>query len=150
MWYFEDFKPGQRVPLPPIRASAAEIVAFARAYDPQPMHVDPAAAADGAFGGLIASGWHACALMMRSLAAWFREVEVQSLGSPGVEAVRWLKPLRPDTPYGGSLTVREVRRSTSRPMGIVRQEIVFVDPAGEPVFRMLGSGFYGLRPEPGA
>jgi len=146
-WYFEDFELGQRIALPPIRVSPEEIVAFAREYDPQPMHIDPEAAARGHFGGLIASGWHTAALMMRSLATWFREAEVQSLGSPGVKEMRWLTPLRPDVGYAGHFEVRELRRAASRPMGIVGQSTVFADPAGTEAFRVAGIGFFACRPE---
>jgi acyl dehydratase len=149
MWYFEDFRLGETVALPAIRVEADEIVAFAREYDPQPMHTDPTAAADGPFGGLIASGWHSCALMMRSLATWFREAEVQSLGSPGIASTRWLRPIRPGIVYPGRFTPMELRRASSRPMGIVRQEIAYDGPDGETVLRLVGTGFYALRPEAG-
>jgi len=150
MRYFEDFKVGDVIPLAPLSIGEAEILAFARKFDPQPMHLDPEAARRGAFGGLIASGWHTCALAMRATAAWFAEAKVAALGSPGLDQVRWLAPVRPGDRLAGSFEVLEMRPSSSRPMGIVKQRLEFRNQAGTLVLSMIGTGFFARRPEPAA
>src|SRR5712692_3474948 len=118
--YFEDYPPGSVFEAGPIAVSEAEIIDFARRYDPQAMHVDPAAAAQGRFGGLIASGWHTAAMMMRLFATNFLS-PVSSVASPGVDELRWLEPVRPGDALSIRVTVLEARRSRSRPgEGIVR------------------------------
>src|SRR5262249_9195913 len=89
-------------------------------YDPQSFHVDPAAAAKGPFGGLIASGWHTGSLMMRLLADNFVS-KVASLGSPGIDELRWLRPVRPGDSLSLRVTILEANRSRSKPdRGIVK------------------------------
>ena len=105
MLFFEDFEVGDVIELATVSVDETAIVEFARKYDPQPMHLDPAAAAESHFGGLIASGWHTCALSMRVLADWFQQAEVQGMGSPGLKSVRWLAPVRP----GDVLTFPQAR-----------------------------------------
>ena len=108
MRYFEDFAPGQEMPLEPHTVTRAEIVAFAAEFDPQPFHLDEAAAADTLLGGLAASGWHTCALFMRMLYhGWLREAA--SMGSPGVDSLKWLRPVRPGDVLSGRSIVLEVR-----------------------------------------
>ena len=92
--WFEDYPVGTTAEHGPIQVDEAELLDFGRRFDPQPFHVDPAAAAAGPFGGLIASGWHTCALMMRLLAERYLS-PVSSLGSPGVDELRWVLPVRP-------------------------------------------------------
>lgn len=150
MRYFEDFTAGEVIALKPFSIGQEEIVAFARKYDPQPMHMDPEAARQGRFGGLIASGWHTCALAMQATVAWFAEAEVAALGSPGLDEVRWLAPVRPGDVLSGRYEVLETRPSATRPMGIVKQRLEFRNQAGTPVLRMTGTGFFARRPEPAA
>ena len=92
--YFEDYMAGSVHKLGSLVVEEAEIIEFARRYDPQPFHTDPEAAKDTIYGGLIASGWHTGSLMM-SLAAGRYLSAVSSLGSPGIDELRWLKPVRP-------------------------------------------------------
>ena len=150
MRYYEDFEVGEVFDLPPIAVAEAEIIDFASKYDPQPMHTDPVAAADSPFGGLIASGWHSCALAMRAFAEWFREGDVRSIGSPGLDSVRWLAPVRPGDRLAGSFEVLETRRSKSKPMGLIKQRLEFRNQNGEVVLRMIGTGLYALKPETAA
>ena len=147
MRYFEDFQVGEVIRLKPFSLSEAEIIAFATRYDPQPMHTDPDAARRTPFRGLIASGWHTCALAMRATVAWFADAKVASLGSPGLERVRWLAPIRPGDVLDGSLEVLSLRPSASRPMGIVEQRLEFRNQTGTLVFSMIGTGFFARRPQ---
>lgn len=131
--FFEDFHPGDRATYPATTVSEEEIVAFARAYDPQPFHVDPVAARDSFVGTLIASGWHTCALLMRAMCEGFL-LESSSLGAPGVESVRWLAPVRPGAVLVGGHEVLETRASRSRPdMGLVRFRFELAEAGGAPV-----------------
>ena len=91
-----------------------EIIAFAAEFDPQPMHLDEAAGAASMMGGLAASGWHSCSLLMRIIADGFI-LNSTSMGSPGIDEVNWLKPLRPGTQVRVRATVLETRASKSRP-----------------------------------
>ena len=93
-YYWDDFTPGWSYESPPRALSAQEIVRFAREYDPQVFHTDPEAAKATSFGGLIASGWQTCGVMMRLMCDGYL-VESACLGSPGLEELRWLKPVRP-------------------------------------------------------
>ena len=112
--YFEDYAPGMVTNYGPIEVHAAEIIDFARRYDPQEFHVDPARAADGPFRGLVASGWHTAYMMMRVLVDRYLS-RVASLGSPGVDELRWLAPVRPGDRLWVHITVLEARRSRSKP-----------------------------------
>src|SRR5262245_12368793 len=94
MRYFEDIRVGDKDTLGSHAVTANEIVAFATKYDPQPFHTDPEAARATIFGGLIASGWHTCAIMMRLSAEASRRAAAQTIGSPGVDSCRWLRPVR--------------------------------------------------------
>ena len=113
MRYFEDFRQGEVVELEPVSVSAEEIVEFASRYDPQPFHVDPEAARQSAFGDLVASGWHTVALFMGT---FVRAVllDSSSMGSPGVEEIRWLAPVRPGDELRSRVTIEDVRPSSTR------------------------------------
>jgi acyl dehydratase len=114
MRYWEDFNVGEVTELGSVDVTEAEVLEFARRYDPQPFHVDREAAADGPFGGLIASGWHTTALFM---GMFVRTVllDAASLGSPGVEEVRWLAPVRPGDRLSGRTTITDSRPSATNP-----------------------------------
>jgi acyl dehydratase len=132
--YFEDYVPGLVVRYGPIGVDAEEIADFGRRFDPQPFHVDPHRAE--AFGGLIASGWHTAGLMMRLLVDHFLPREA-GLGSPGVDELRWLAPVRPGDELSLRITVTEARRSRSKPdRGLVRTENEVVNQRGEPVMTL--------------
>ncbi len=144
--YFEDFVPGRVFELGTIDVSADEIIEFATKYDPQPFHVDPEAAELSPFGGLIASGWHTCALFMRLLFDTILH-DSSSQGSPGMDDLRWLAPVRPGDRLSGRSTVEEANPSATKPNRgtvILRSEMVNQD--GVVVLRMRGRGMYGRRP----
>ena len=112
--YWEDVESGTVSIYGPRLVTREEIVAFAAEFDPQPMHLDEAAASATALGGLGASGWHTCCLLMRMIADGFL-LNASSMGAPGVDEVRWLKPLRPGTRIRIRSTVLDKRASNSRP-----------------------------------
>lgn len=145
--YFEDLSPGQVIELgtsPEI--TEAEIIAFARQWDPQPFHVDPEAARDSIFGGLVASGWHTGAMLMRLLVESVLS-QYHSQGSPGLERVRFLRPVRPGDVLTGRYTVLEAVPSASRPsIGKVRAVSELVNQRGEVAVSLESWGFYRRRP----
>lgn len=144
--YFEDFPEGYAVELGTWSPSADEIIAFARQYDPQPMHVDPEAARSSIYGGLIASGWQTVASFMRLLVDGVIG-DSASMGSPGVDNVRWLKPVRPGDTLHARFTVLESRPSNSRPdWGIVRSRGEAVNQDGEVVMHLEAVNFFARRP----
>jgi acyl dehydratase len=111
--YWEDFQLGEVTILGPRLVTREEIIAFAAEFDPQPMHLDEVAASATLLGGLGASGWHSCCLLMRVIADGFVN-HAHSMGAPGVDEVRWLKPLRPNTQVRVRATVLETRAPKSR------------------------------------
>ncbi|MGP9810620.1 MaoC family dehydratase [Rhodopseudomonas sp. NSM] len=116
---FEDFPPGHFGRFGPRRVTREEIVAFATEFDPQPMHLDERAAAGSMLKGLSASGWHLCSIMMRMMFDGYIK-NTASLGSPGVNEMRWMAPLRPGDDLTIEVDVVEARVSNSRPdTGIV-------------------------------
>ncbi len=144
--YFEDYVPGSTYVYGETSADEAEIVEFAKRYDPQSFHTDPVAAEDGPFGGLIASGWHTAALMMRLLADHYISRNA-SLGSPGVDELRWLKPVRPGQVYRLRVTVLDAKPSRSKPdRGVVRTLAELIDVDDEPVFRTTALNLLSRRP----
>src|SRR2546427_12456224 len=146
MRYFEDFHPGQVIDVGSVAVTEADIIAFARQYDPQPMHIDHDAAGGTIYGGLIASGWHTVSLFMRLLVENLVAKTV-SLGSPGVEELRWPLPVRPGDRLSGQMEGVETRPSSSRPtMGIVRWRGERRNQDDELVISLLGTNFFGRRP----
>jgi acyl dehydratase len=144
--YFEDYTPGTIFTSGAIAVSEAEIIAFAQRYDPQAMHTDPAAAASGRFGGLIASGWHTAALMMRLFTTNFLS-PASSVASPGIDELRWLQPVRPGDSLSLRVTVVEARRSRSRPQeGIVRSLIEVLNQDGAVVMSLKPISLIACRP----
>ena len=136
--YFEDYVPGSVHELGTTSISEAEIVEFARRYDPQPFHVDAEAARHTQFGGLIASGWQTAGLMMR-LAVDHYLSSAASLASPGVDEVRWTQPVRPGDTLSVRATVLEARVSTSKPdRGLVRTFFEVLNQRGEIVMTVKG------------
>ena len=111
--YWEDFKTGSVTVYGPRLVSREEIISFAAEFDPRPMHLDETAASATMLGGLGASGGHICCLLMRIIADGFVN-QTHSMGAPGVDEVRWLSPLRPDTQVRVRATVLETRPSRSR------------------------------------
>lgn len=146
-WYFEDFYPGQEIDLGQRTVSEQEIIAFATQFDPQPFHVDRAAAERSIYGGVIASGWHTCSMMMRMVVDSLMGAAA-SMGSPGLEGVRWMQPVR----AGDTLTVRyltqKVKASNSKPdRGVVWSKWTATNQHGEPVCTIEGMGMFGRRKE---
>jgi acyl dehydratase len=118
--YWEDFAVGRVFEHGPRRLPRDEMVAFAAEFDPQPMHIDEAAARESMLGGLAASGWYACCIVMRMTVDAFVH-DSTSMGAPGVDEVKWLLPIRPDEEVLFRATVLDTRASKSRPdMGLVK------------------------------
>jgi acyl dehydratase len=118
--FFEDYVPGSSFEFGTVQLTEAEMLDFARKFDPQDFHTDPEKAAHGPFGGLIASGWHTAGAMM-SLYAKHYLSKVSSLGSPGIDEVRWTRPVRPGDSLSVRVNILEANRSRSKPdRGIVR------------------------------
>jgi acyl dehydratase len=143
--YWEDFKPGDTAVMGEKTMEEADMIAFAKAYDPQPFHIDKAAAARSMYGGLIASGWHTVALVMRMMVDSYLNASA-SLGSPGVDNVRWLKPVRPGDTIRATRAVVETRPSSSRPeMGLVKSRWEVFNQSDELVMTMEGYGMFERR-----
>jgi acyl dehydratase len=144
--YFEDYIVGSSYEYGTAAVDEREVLAFAKQFDPQPMHVDPVAAAQGPFGGLIASGWHTSGLMMRVFVDHYLS-SVASLGSPGVDELKWLKPVRPGDTLRIRVTVTDARRSRSKPdRGIVRTLIEVLNQRGETVSTINAMNLLRCRP----
>ncbi len=135
-FYFEDYRAGDVYESGETVVDAAEIVEFARRWDPQEMHLDPERAAQGEFGGLIASGWHTAAMMMRLFADEILPKKA-SIASPGIDELRWLAPVRPGDRLHLKVTVLETRRSRSKPdRGLVRCFVEVINQRGETVMSL--------------
>jgi acyl dehydratase len=146
--YFEDYVAGAVFECGYIPVTQAEIIEFARRYDPQDMHVDPEAAARGRFGGLIASGWHTAAMTMRLIAENFLS-KGTSLASPGIDELRWLKPVRPGDALRVRVTVVEATPSRSRSdRGMVRSLVEVLNQDGDVVMSMKPMNIIRRRGQP--
>jgi len=144
--YWEDFKVGETVEMGTHTFTETEIIEFARQFDPQPFHIDPEAASKSSFGGLIASGWHICAIAMRLMVDKY-VARSASLGSPGLDNIRWQKPVRPGDTITYRRIVLESRASQSRPgVGLLRSRTEALNQHGEVVMSMEGWGMFGRRP----
>jgi acyl dehydratase len=142
--YFDDFEPGQVLELGSVAVTEDAIVDFARQFDPQPFHVDPEAAKESVFGGLIASGWHTGAMWMRLYVDSMLGAAAQ--GSPGIEELRWLAPVRPGDTLHGRLTVLETTPSERRPdRGTVRIRGEMVNQDGVKVLSMVSRGHFARK-----
>lgn len=149
MRYFEDFAVGERQVYGRYEVTSEEIKAFASRYDPQLFHLDEAAAKAGAMGVFCASGWHTAAMTMRMMVDhMFAQGESASMGSPGVDALRWLKPVVPGDVLRVESEVMSVRPSKSRPdMGMVEVAYRTLNQHDEVVYTFSGTGFYRRRPD---
>ena len=148
--HFEDYVPGAVCVYGAIPVTAESIVEFARRYDPQPIHTDPEAALRGPFGGLIASGWHTIALVMRVLVERYLS-HVAAIVSPGIDELRWTLPVRPGDVLSVRVTVLEATISRTKPdRGLVRTLIEALNQRGEVVLSMKAMNFIRRRtPEAG-
>lgn len=143
--YFEDYIPGLVCEYGSVSLSEQEIIEFAAQYDPQSFHTDPVAAEQGPFGGLAASGWHTLSVMSRLLVDHYVST-VASLGSPGIDELRWLQPVRPHDVLRVRATVVDARRSSSKPdRGIVRTNAELFNQDDEPVLRYTVLNFMRVR-----
>ena len=146
-WYFEDFFAGQEIALGSRTVSEEEIVAFATQFDPQPFHVDHEAAAASMFGGVIASGWHTCSMMMRMVVDGMM-ASSSSMGSPGLDKVRWILPVRAGDTLAVSYLTTAVKASTSKSdRGVVWSTWKASNQHGELVCTIEGMGMFARRPQ---
>ena len=150
-YYWEDFKVGALTEIAGPTLTEKGIIEFATQFDPQYFHTDPEAAAKSIYGGLIASGWHTVSLCMRMICDAYLS-QTASLGSPGVNEVRWLKPVRPGDTLTLRMTVLESKPSSSKPdRGTVLHRWEVLNQAKEIVMRMEGYGMFSRRaPGPAA
>jgi acyl dehydratase len=147
MKYFEDLIVGEKQSFGRYKVTRDEVVRFAAAYDPQPFHLDDEAAAATHFGRLSASGWHTCAMTMRMMVENFSKERHASLGSPGVDELRWLKPVYPGDVLRVETELLDKRRSRSRPeMGIIKSCGITFNQHDEPVLTMVSNGLVMVRP----
>ena len=145
MRYFEDFQVGQVHELGSHTVTREEMLAFARQYDPQPFHLDEEAGRRSIYGSIIASGWHTVCVVMRELVLGYLAGSA-SLASPGVDELRWQKPVRPGDALHVRVTVVEARRSRSKPdRGLVRTSIEAINQRGEIVMSMTAMNLIRCR-----
>jgi len=144
-YFWEDFPVGQVREFGAMPVTRDAVLAFAREFDPQPFHVDDAAAERSLFGRLAASGWHTAAMAMRMMCDEYL-LESASLGSPGLESLKWLKPVYPGDTLSVRLTTVEARPMASRPeVGLVRSKWEVLNQHREPVLAMEGWGMFRRR-----
>jgi acyl dehydratase len=144
-YYWEDMAAGSVRDLGTVTMSAQEIKDFARQFDPQPFHLDEEAGRQSIFGALCASGWHTCALAMKLTVENFL-LEAASMGSPGLESLRWLKPVYPGDTLRLQQSVVESRALRSRPdIGLVRSRWEMFNQGGDKVMQMEGYGMFRRR-----
>jgi acyl dehydratase len=145
--HWEDFPAGSVREFGAKTVTREAVLAFAREFDPQPFHVDDDAAEASLFGRLSASGWHTCAMTMRMICD-DHLLESSSLGSPGIDSLRWHKPVYPGDTLRVRLEVLEARAMTSRPeVGLVRSRWLVLNQHGEAVLSMEGWGMFRRRPQ---
>jgi acyl dehydratase len=145
MLHFEDFAPGQTAQYGSRTVTREEIVAFASSYDPQPMHLDEAAASRSLLGGLAASGWHSASLLMRLNADHLLN-RAASMGAPGISELKWLKPVRPGDTLSVRYRILETRASKSRPdLGFVEFLFELLNQHGETVMTQQNLIMFGRR-----
>lgn len=146
MDHYEDIEVGRRAAFGRYEVTREEVTEFARKYDPQPFHLDDAAAATTHFGRLSASGWHTCAMTMAMLVENMKSRSQAGLGSPGVDQLRWLKPVYPGDTLRVETEVIEKRRSASRrEMGIFKSKVRVLNQHDEPVLEMISNGLIRVR-----
>ncbi|MGJ3647226.1 MaoC family dehydratase [Sphingomonas sp. GlSt437] len=147
MRYFEDIEVGSRRAFGSYRVTREEVIDFASKYDPQPFHLSDEAAAQTYFGRLSASGWHTAAMMMAMLVEDMKNHQQAGLGSPGIDELRWLKPVYPGDTLRCESEVLDKRASTSRPdMGSYRGKTIVLNQHDEPVMSVISIGLIRTRP----
>ena len=144
-YYWEDFKVGERSVLGSKTFGEDEIIGFAKQFDPQVFHIDKEKAAESFFGGIIASGWHTCSVAMRLMCDAYLN-ESASIGSPGVDNIRWYKPVRPNDTLRFERIILESRASSSKPhIGIVKSRWEAFNQQDELVMSMEGISMFKRR-----
>ncbi|HWL42601.1 MAG TPA: MaoC family dehydratase [Ilumatobacter sp.] len=145
--YFEDYHPGAIYEYGWVTVTESGIVEFAQRYDPQPIHTDPTAAATGPFHGLIASGWHTAAIRMRMLVDHYLS-HIASLASPGMDEIRWPRPVRPGDQLRLRATIDDTRLSRSKPdRGLVITTAELWNHESDLVFSIKATNFLARRPQ---
>ncbi len=146
MIYYEDLEVGSTAKFGRYDVSRDEVIEFARKYDPQPFHLDDEAAAKTHFGRLSASGWHTCAMTMAMLVENMKTSRQAGLGSPGMDNLRWVKPVYPGDTLRVETTIIEKRRSKNRPdMGLFKSDLTIFNQDDEPVMTMRSNGLIKVR-----
>ncbi|MCA0890329.1 MAG: MaoC family dehydratase [Pseudomonadota bacterium] len=146
MQFYEDIAVGQKSAFGHYEVTREEVIDFARKYDPQPFHLDDEAAAKTHFGRISASGWHTCAMTMSMLVANLTANKQAGLGSPGVDELRWKKPVYPGDTLRCETEVIEKRRSASRPeMGVYRSRVRVLNQDDLPVMTFISNGLIRTR-----
>jgi len=148
--HWEDFGVGETLDFGAYEVTREEIIAFAEEFDPQPFHLEEAAAAETLLGGLAASGWHTCSILMRMICDEFLNASA-GLGAPGVDEVKWLKPVRPGNVLSARRTCLEARISASRPqMGLCKFHYEVKNQSGTTVMTWVVTQLFARRdmPEP--
>ena len=145
-YYWEDFPVGHRMDFGAMPVTREAVIEFARQFDPQPFHLDDEAARGTLFGRLSASGWHTCAMAMRMMCDAYL-LESASLGSPGIDQLRWLKPVFPGDTLHVHYEVIDARPMASKPeVGLVQSRWEVRNQDDEPVMTMEGWGMFRRRP----
>ena len=148
MQYLEDIKVGAKASFGRYDVTRDEVLDFARKYDPQAFHLDDEAAAKTHFGRISASGWHTCAMTMAMLVENLKKNRQAGLGSPGLDELRWLKPVYPGDTLRVESEIIEVRPSRSRPdMGSTRAKVTVFNQKDEPVMSLISIGLVATRPK---
>lgn len=146
MRYYEDLTVGEKRSFGRYEVTREEVLDFARRYDPQPFHLDDEAAASTHFGRLSASGWHSCSMTMRMMVDSWQEQPQAGLGSPGLDELRWLRPVYPGDVLRVESALIEKRRSASRrDMGIIKNQQTTFNQNDEPVMTMIANGLIKVR-----
>jgi acyl dehydratase len=146
LWYWEDFREGEVREFGGVTVKRDDIVRFAAEFDPQPFHLDETAAQNTLYGGLIASGWHTAAMAMRMMCDAYL-LRSASLGSPGIDSLKWLHPVRPGDTLSMRLRVLEARPLESRPgVGLVKSRHEVLNQDQRVVMQMEGYGMFRRRP----
>jgi acyl dehydratase len=143
---FVDLVPGLQIQTDRYCVTEAEIVRFAREWDPLSFHVDPQFARASRWGGLIASGWHTAVIAMKLVVAKIL-LNSDTIGSPGLENIEWLAPVRPGDEVRVRVTILSTRISSSGEYGIIRWQWEMTNQTGILVFSLLGTGLFAMRPE---
>ena len=147
MQYFEDIAVGTKASFGSYRVTREEVMEFAARYDPQPFHLSDEAAAQTHFGRISASGWHPCAMVMSMIVENLKNNRQAGLGSPGVDELRWLKPVYPGDTLRCETEVIEKRQSQSRPeLGIFKSRMTVYNQDDVPVMSMVSNGLIATRP----